>query len=325
MSENEDEPLLQEQPNPYVLSLDYHYPVLQQLYKDQVAVMWVPEEINYEEDMTHWAKLAPGVRRYIKQILAGFLALDLIVGENILQYLQNKILIPEAQNCYVFQAFMERIHAEVYSRLLHMVTPDAVEKHQLFNATTTQRCLQNKAEWCLRNMHSDCCTAERVVVFACVETLFFASSFGGIFWVKTLGLMKNLTLSNEFISRDEGMHTRVACEIYKCFNHRLPPERVHALVREAVDLELEFVDFSLQDDIVGLAKSDMYEYVRVCADVLCSMLGVPVIYEAKNPFGFIRTLTATIKPNFFEGASSRYAKAGESGSFEITAANEHDF
>ncbi len=50
--------------------------------------------------------------------------------------------------------------------------------------------------------------------------------------------MPGLTFSNELISRDEGLHTDFACQLYTELRHPLPESRVHQIVREAVDLEV---------------------------------------------------------------------------------------
>lgn len=322
----EDEPILREQELPHVLTLEYQYPRLQQMYKDQVAVFWVPEEINYMKDLESWEQMPAGVQEYIKQILTGFLALDIIVGDNIMENFITRIKIPEAQNCFAFQSAMERIHAEVYSRLLIMVTPNIEERKQRWAACLYQPCIKRKVDWALSWAKNHCQDiGELLVAFASIETIFFASSFCGIFWLKQFGWMPNLVLSNEFIARDEGMHQRVSCELYHYLTHKLPEERVHEIIKHTVQYECDFVDYSLSDNVVGLSRTDMHEYVRLCADVLAEMLGYKRIYNAVCPFPFMVNLTLTIKQNFFEGPSSRYTKAPDMGSFAITEDNALDF
>ena len=63
-------------------------------------------------------------------------------------------------------------------------------------------------------------------------------SFCAIFWLKKRGLMPGLTFSNELISRDEGLHTDFACQLYSELQHPLSEARVHEIVKEAVDLEV---------------------------------------------------------------------------------------
>ena len=53
--------------------------------------------------------------------------------------------------------------------------------------------------------------------------------------------MPGLTFSNELISRDEGLHCDFACKLYSMLERKLPAERVQSIVREAVEIEREFV------------------------------------------------------------------------------------
>ena len=54
--------------------------------------------------------------------------------------------------------------------------------------------------------------------------------------------MPGLTFSNELISRDEGLHCDFACHLYtKHLVNRLPEETVIEIIKDAVDLEKEFV------------------------------------------------------------------------------------
>ena len=61
----------------------------------------------------------------------------------------------------------------------------------------------------------------RLIAFAAVEGIFFSGSFCSIFWLKKRGLMPGLSTSNEFISRDEGLHCDFACLLYGMFKHKL--------------------------------------------------------------------------------------------------------
>ena len=81
---------------------------------------------------------------------------------------------------------------------------------------------------------------ERLVAFACVEGIFFSSSFAIVFWFKSRGLLPGLTFSNDLISRDEGLHTEFACELLRLFDEKPPQWVVHTIVAEAADIEVRF-------------------------------------------------------------------------------------
>ncbi|KAH1034287.1 hypothetical protein GYH30_054611 [Glycine max] len=53
--------------------------------------------------------------------------------------------------------------------------------------------------------------------------------------------MSGLTFSNEFISRDEGLHYDFACLLYLLLRKKLSEGRVKEIVCDAVEIEREFV------------------------------------------------------------------------------------
>ena len=82
MSKNAPEPLLEDNPNRYVM-----FPIkdhdIWQLYKKMFDCMWRAEEIDLSKDMVHWEKLTDNERHFIKMVLAFFAASDGIVVENL--------------------------------------------------------------------------------------------------------------------------------------------------------------------------------------------------------------------------------------------------
>lgn len=89
---------------------------------------------------------------------------------------------------------------------------DDEEKDRLFNAIERIPCVAKKAEWAIKWIRDKrSAFSTRLIAFAAVEGIFFSGSFAAIFWLKQRGLMPGLTTSNEFISRDEGLHTDFAC------------------------------------------------------------------------------------------------------------------
>ena len=80
----------------------------------------------------------------------------------------------------------------------------------------------------------------------CVEGIFFSSSFAAIYWIKKRGLMPGLTLSNEFISRDEALHTEFAIMIYSKLVEKLDKTDAQNIVREAVAIEEECIMWAKQ-------------------------------------------------------------------------------
>jgi ribonucleotide reductase beta subunit family protein with ferritin-like domain len=229
----------------------------------------------------------------------------------LLERFTKDVKIPEAQIAYTYQAMMENIHAEMYSLMIETIIKDPTEKESLLNAVETIPCIGKKAAWAIKWIESQDSFAKRLVAFAIVEGIFFSGSFCAIFWIKHVkkNKMPGLTLSNEFIARDEGMHTDFACLLYSMMNNKLEQEELEGMIREAVEIESEFITESLPCKLIGMNSEMMNQYIQFVADRLCYTLGHPKIYNTKNPFTWIEALSLEGKNNFFEGRTSQYQNA----------------
>jgi ribonucleoside-diphosphate reductase beta chain len=258
-----------------------------------------------------WVKLTPNEQHFIKNVLAFFAGSDGIIQENIAARFMNDVQLSEARQFYSVQLMMEAIHSETYSLLIDTYIEDKAEKLHLFQAIQTIPCVKKKAEWAQKwidTTEEDFAT--RLVAFSIVEGIFFSGSFCAIYWLKERGLMPGLTTSNEFIARDEGLHTDFACGLYEEIERKLPKSKVHKIIREAVKIEKEFITESLPCHLVGMNNKLMAEYIEFVADRLSTQLGYGKIYSATNPFDFMERISLEGKDNFFEKRVTSYAKSG---------------
>ncbi|MGB3800129.1 MAG: ribonucleotide-diphosphate reductase subunit beta [Lewinella sp.] len=304
------EPILVENPNRFVLFPIQHDDIWR-YYKDKEACFWTAEEIDLSADLTDWNnKLNDNERYFITHVLAFFAASDGIVNENLAENFVAEVQYTEAKFFYGFQIMMENIHSETYSLLIDTYISDVAEKDHLFNAIETMPCVQKKAEWALRWIDNGS-FAERIVAFAAVEGIFFSGSFCSIFWLKKRGLMPGLTFSNELISRDEGMHCDFACLLYNDhIQHKLAPGMVTKIIKDAVEIEKEFVSDSLPVNLIGMNADMMCQYIEFVADRLLVELGEEKVWKVENPFPWMDMINLQGKTNFFEKRVGEYQKAG---------------
>lgn len=106
------------------------------------------------------------------------------------------------------------------------------------------------------------------------------------------------------------MHRDFACLLYKKLRHKPEEAVVQAIVREATEAELAFVDDALPVAVIGLNADAMREYVRYVADHLLRALGHAPIYGAACALDFMDQISMTSRDNFFETRPVSYAKAG---------------
>ncbi|RDW94689.1 hypothetical protein BP5796_00452 [Coleophoma crateriformis] len=309
--EEADEPLLQENPQRFVLfPIKYHE--IWQMYKKAEASFWTAEEIDLSKDLHDWNnKLNDDERYFISHVLAFFAASDGIVNENLVERFSGEVQIPEARCFYGFQIMMENIHSETYSLLIDTYIKEQAQKAYLFNAIETIPCIKKKADWAVKWIQDKNSTfAQRLVAFAAVEGIFFSGSFASIFWLKKRGLMAGLTFSNELISRDEGLHTDFACLLFSHLKHRPSKQAVQDVITEAVAIEQEFLTEALPCALLGMNSNLMKQYIEFVADRLLLSLGNEKVYKATNPFDFMENISLAGKTNFFEKRVGDYQKAG---------------
>lgn len=304
------EPLLEQNPHRFVL-----FPIQQkdiwEMYKKAEASFWTAEEVDLAHDYKDWLRLTNDEKHFVSHVLAFFAASDGIVNENLVQNFANEVQVPEARCFYGFQIAMENIHSEVYSLLIDTYIRDTHEKTRLLTAIETVPCVQHKASWALRWCDASRATfAERLVAFAAVEGIFFSGSFCAIFWLKKRGLMPGLSFSNELISRDEGLHCDFACLLYSKLLNPLPEPHVTRIIREAVDIEKEFIVEALPVELIGMNSRSMCQYIEFCADRLLVALKCSKLYHVANPFEWMEMISLQGKTNFFEKRVGEYAKSG---------------
>jgi ribonucleoside-diphosphate reductase beta chain len=305
-----EEPILVENPGRFTL-FPIAKPHLYKKYKDHISVFWHVDEVDLSKDMKDWAKLTDGERHFIKYVLGFFAGSDGIVMENLGGRFMREVQLPEARAFYSIQMAIEAIHGEMYSLLIDTYLTDPKEKGDMFRAIQTVPCIGQKAAWAQRWIEGrEASFASRLVGFAAVEGIFFSGSFCAIFWLKQRGLMPGLTVSNEFISRDEGLHTDFACALYGELINKLSTETVHKIIQEAVEIEKHFITEALPCALIGMNAGLMKEYIEFVADRLCQQLGYPKIWNGGNPFDFMERISLESKDNFFEKRVTTYAKAG---------------
>jgi len=311
MTSKVPEPLLEVTDERYVM-FPLQYADIWDLYKKQVDCFWRAEEVDLSKDLSDWANLSPDEKNFITMVLAFFAASDGIVLENLAIRFMADVQVSEARSFYGFQIAMENIHSEMYSLLIDTYVTDSVEKDRLFHATSNFPCITKKADWAKKWIGDNRSSfAARLVAFAAIEGIFFSSSFASIYWLKKRGILPGLTFSNELISRDEALHTEFAILLYSKMNSKLSKKRIHEIIKEAVEIETEFITVAIPCKMIGMNAKLMTQYIQFVADRLCVQLGYDKIYNSSNPFDFMELISVETKVNFFERTNSEYAMANK--------------
>jgi len=231
----------------------------------------------------------------------------------------QKIFENEATYCFnepkkhrgIFNGILT-CQSETYSNLIETYIKDKEEKSRLFNAISNYPCIKKKSDWAQKWIHDNRSSfATRLVAFACIEGIFFSGAFCSIFWLKKRGLMPGLTFSNELISRDEALHCEFAVLLYSKLVKKIDKARIHEIIKEAVEIETEFICDALPCRLIGMNSQLMTQYIQFVADRLSVQLGYKKIYNVLNPFDWMELISLEGKTNMFEKKIAEYALANK--------------
>ena len=306
------EPILAENRDRFVI-FPIQYERIWEHYQTALGSFWTVKDVSLTDDVSQWRDptlIDEQTKRYIKYILAFFAAADGIVNENLASRFFSEVQIPEARAFYGFQIAMENIHGEMYSLLLDAFIEQKAEKNHLFRAIETVPSIKKMADWSMKWLKADKPFNQRIIAFACVESILFSGPFCAIYWLKKRNILPGLCKSNELISRDEGQHGEFACSLNMELKYKASSKIVIEIVTEAVNLEIEFINEALPCRLIGMNSESMTQYIKFIADRLLLMLGCQVYYNAKNPFDWMDLICMDNKANFFEMRPTEYSRAG---------------
>jgi ribonucleotide reductase beta subunit family protein with ferritin-like domain len=273
------------------------------LYKQQLSLFWVSDAIDMGTDHVAFGKMRSEEQQFLLKILAFFAGSDGIVLENAVTRFYAEVKQAEVRLFYGLQIAIENVHSETYTELIRVLERNNDKRKDLFKAISLSKGVKAKANWAEKYMRSDASFGERLVAFACVEGIMFSASFAAIFYLKKRGFeLPGLFQSNEYISRDEALHTRFAVVLYKQLqkHNKISDAKIKSIVNSAVAVEEVFVREALPRDILGMNATVMIQYVRFVADCLMQMFGLDKIFDVPNPFDWMDMLSVENKSNFFE-------------------------
>jgi ribonucleoside-diphosphate reductase beta chain len=283
----------------------------EQLSATEWSVGHFKDAIN--KDPEQFETLDPKEQNLVKCVLVFFAASDGLVNMNLLDRFIKEVQITEARDFYIAQARQEVVHARTYGRLIEAYIKDEEERDATFNALEHVPAIQAKGNWAKKWIDSDKSFAHRLLAFAIVEGIYFCGSFCVIFWFMSKNVLPGLTSSNEWISRDESLHTAFAIWLYNNYiRNKLSQEEIQQMVREAVDIEQSFIQYALPEGLLGMNESLMTQYIQYVADGLLLDLKCDPIYNVTQPFEFMKKQNLSdVRGNFFEVIITTYNRFGE--------------
>ena len=285
-------------------------------YKNAESQTWVAEEIDLSKD--RFDELKENEKIYLKNILAFFAISDGLVIDNLATNFLNEVEVLEVQYFYGHQTFIEQVHANGYSLLIDTYIKDLIERDGLFNSMETNPAVNKKAAWA-ENWIEHPSFSHRLVAFACVEGISFASVFSGVFWFRSRNKMPGLGSMNELILRDETTHYEFALNLYKEYlkdEYKLSKDELRNIILGCYEVEKTFVEESMPDGLQGLTKNDMVKYIQYVTDIVLNDFGCEREFKVNNPLEYMARIGLSAKNNFFEKRDGEYTRVEIPSSIE---------
>jgi len=82
-------------------------------------------------------------------------------------------------------------------------------------------------------------------------------------------------------------------------NKKVNKAKVIEIIKEAVEIEKEFICDALPCRLIGMNSELMCQYIEYVADRLIVQLGHDKTYNTKNPFDFMEMISIEGKNQFF--------------------------
>jgi ribonucleoside-diphosphate reductase beta chain len=309
------------------------YPIFFEMYKNGIKNTWTVDEVDFSSDVIDLhKKLSNNEKFLISRLVAFFATGDSIVGNNLVLNLYKHINAPEARLYLSRQLYEEALHVQFYLTLLDTYIPDMAEREKAFSAIHTIDSIKKKAEFSFKWMDSihEMDRLETVedrrkflmnmICFAsCIEGLFFFAAFAYVYFLRSKGLLNGLATGTNWVFRDESAHIDFAMKVIDIareeepalFDNRMK-DMVKVMMQEAIDCEMTFATEFLEMGMAGLSTKDMRTYLEFIADLRLERLGIPKVYNVRNPFGFMELQDTQELANFFERRVSAY-QVGVSG------------
>lgn len=283
------------------------YQHLHELYKEQRSALWFFEDVEVSIINDHMTidKLPEDIKSNIRGPLL-FLAFgDAIIAKN-LSSLANDIKLMEAQVIYAFQNHMEiSTHNMCYSK---MVLPFlGVDKLSdlAYELENTKELMDKKLfmeKYC-DNIY------DKLIVAILNEGLFFSSSFSYIGYCKLMECLMGIAVVNQYIQRDEMLHTKLSIALFHMLVNKPSAEHVYKLFDEAVGIECKFADYSIKIEKPEMTKEKTYNYIKYTADRLLEGMGYQPRYNTPMSLDFMNTFGLCRMNDFFTSHTTEYKSA----------------
>ena len=289
-------------------------------YKNQHRAHWLADEVPLASDLNDWKlKLNESEKNLIGNILKSFAQTEVHVND----YWSTKVSVwfpkPEIQAMARVFADFESIHAEAYARLNEELGLDDFKAflEDEVSKAKIDRLIEVPGESLEERALS------LAIFSAFTEGVNLFSSFAVLMSFQLRNLMKGTGQIVEWSVRDESLHSKAGCWLYRTLLKECPeldtPEMRNKIVEAcdlSVQLEFAFIEKAFEvGDIEGLNKEQLKAFIKARANEKMIELGYNAIYNDVDPnlvkqmewFGHLTS--GKTHQDFFAGRVTSYSKS----------------
>ena len=295
-------------------------------YRQAMNNFWIPEEINLSQDVKDYPKLDKAERTAYDKILSFLVFLDSIQTAN-LPCVGEYITANEVNLCLNIQTFQECVHSQSYSYMLDTIcSPD--ERNDILYQWKTDEHLLKRNEF-IGNIYNefqlkkDARTLLKVMTGNFIlEGIYFYSGFMFFYNLARNNKMPGSAQEIRYINRDENTHLW----LFRNIIHELQKEEpelfdgemvgtMREMIKEGVRQEIAWGHYVIGDEIQGLTKQMVTDYIEYLGNLRWTSLGYEVLYPGKEAepadMAWVSNYSNAnmVKTDFFEAKSTAYAKS----------------
>ena len=295
-------------------------------YRQAMNNFWIPEEINLSQDFKDYPRLDKAERTAYDKILSFLVFLDSLQSNN-LPAVSEYITANEVNLCLHIQAFQECVHSQSYSYMLDTICSPEERNDILYQWKTDEHLLRrNKFIGdCYNEFHEKrdkFSLMKTLIANFILEGVYFYSGFMFFYNLSRNGKMSGSAQEIRYINRDENTHLwlfrSIILELKKEEPDMFTPEKekvYEEMMSEGVRQEIAWGQYVIGDDVQGLNRQMVSDYIHYLGNLRWSGLGFGFLYEdnRKEPenMKWVSQYSNAnmVKTDFFEAKSTAYAKS----------------
>lgn len=295
-------------------------------YRQAMNNFWVPEEINLGVDKKDYPLLGAGERRAYDKILSFLVFLDSIQTAN-LPAIGEYVTANEINLCLAIQTFQEAVHSQSYSYMLDTICDPQTRNEVLYQWKSDEHLL--KRNTFIGELYNEFqrdkspeAFMKTVMANYILEGVYFYSGFMFFYNLGRNHKMPGSAQEIRYINRDENTHLWLFRSMIKELEKEVPElfaeelvEVYRGMIKEGCEQEIAWGHYAIGDEVPGLTKEMITDYIQYLGNLRCANLGFEGIYEGheKEPesMSWVSQYSNAnmIKTDFFEARSTAYAKS----------------